>query len=234
MERTGWLHRIADILVSLVLLVACATPATPTPVPPTATSMPTLTPQPTVNVAAIQTAAAATVVAQVALDATATAVAVPTRTLTPTPTDTPLPTATSTNTPKPAPKPSKTPTPATILELSGMRYETWGNPQHGCSSFDNSTLVRKFNLEIKLTNQSSQAVREWYPDFYSHTGRLVLTCFYVYSAEGFPTVPPGESRTVTFASFCNLDEYIAEMKMKVLEVEHHLCFTPEGSLGPCP
>lgn len=234
---------VLPVMVLMLLLASCKTRPTPTPVPPT------LTPAPTVDVAAVQTAAAATVVARVAAEATATAAAIPTPTATavptntprptdtplptntPLPTDTPLPTATATPTPKP--KPTKTPTPVVILELTGMRYETWGNPQHGCSSFDNKTVVRKFNLELTLTNPTDQAIRDWYPDFYSNGGRLLLTCFYVYSAEGFPTVPPGEKRTVTFASFCSLDEYVKEMKMTVLEKEYRRCFSPEGAVVAC-
>jgi hypothetical protein len=234
---------VLPVMIVMLLLAACKAQPTPTPVPPT------LTPAPTVDVAAVQTAAAATVVARVAAEATATAAAIPTPsatplptntpqptdtllpTKTPLPTDTPLPTATATPTPKP--KPIKTPTPAVILDLAGMRYESWGNPQQGCASFDDRNVVRKFNLEITLTNTTDQAIQDWYPDFYSNGGRLLLTCFYVYSAEGFPTVPPGEKRTDTFASFCNRDEHVEEMKMTVLEKEYRRCFSPEGALVPC-
>jgi hypothetical protein len=228
---------VLPVMILVSLLASCKAQPTPTPVPPT------LTPAPTVDVAAVQTAAAATVVARVAAEATATAAAIPTPSATPLPTNTPQPThtllptetslPTATATPTPKPKPIKTPTPAVILDLAGMRYESWGNPQQGCASFDDRNVVRKFNLEITLTNQSEQAIRDWYPDFYSNGGRLLLTCFYVYSAEGFPTVPPGEKRTVTFASFCNRDEYVEEMKMTVLEKEYRRCFSPDGALIPC-
>jgi hypothetical protein len=227
-----------------LLLAACTAQPTPTPVPPT------LTPAPTIDVAAVQTAAAATVVARVTAEATATAAAIPTPTATPVPTNTPRPTDTPlpTNTPLPTdtplptataaptskPKPTKTPTPAISLDLTGMRYEQWGSPQHGCSSFDDRTLVRKFNLEMTLTNHTGEAIREWYPDFYGAGGNLLITCFYVYSAEGFPSVPPGESRTVTFASFCDTNDYVKEMKLTVREKEYRRCFGPDAVIIACP
>jgi hypothetical protein len=114
-----------------------------------------------------------------------------------------------------------------------MRYEQWGRPVEGCRQFDNKSAVRKFNVEITLTNNSTQAVKEWYPDFYANTGRLLLTCYYVYG-EGFPPVSPGEERTVTFASFAEQNEYVQEMRMTVLGNEYRRCFSPEGEVIPCP
>jgi len=235
----GW---IALAALSL-LLAACQASPTPTPLPtctpvpsgtpaPTCTAPPTPTVPPTLDVAPIQTAAAATVLARVAAEASATTAAIPTATATPLPTETPLPTQTATDTPRP--KPSKTPTPAISLELTNMRYEQWGKPVHGCSGFDDRSMVRKFNLEMTITNHTKEAIREWYPDFYGAGGSLLVTCYYVYSAEGFPSVPPGESRTVTFASFCDLNDYVKEMKLKVLEKEYRRCFAPGGTIIACP
>jgi hypothetical protein len=194
---------------------------------------PTLTPPPTVDVAKVQTEAAGTAVAQMAQNATATAAAIPTSTATPTPTATPQPTVTSTPTTKPTAKPSNTPKAEITLELSGMRYEKWGRPVRGCSAFDDNSCVRKFNLEISLTNHTDKAIDEWYPDFHSNGGSLLFTCFYVYSAEGFPSVPPGEKRTVTFASFCELNEYVKDMLLKVNDKEQRRCFSPEGVIIAC-
>jgi hypothetical protein len=197
-----------------VIVTATPPPASPTPEPTstsTSTTKPTRAPQPTVTPAP------------------------PTATVTGTSTATPKPTAT---TPKPTapvpPPPSSTPTPTTIsLVLSGMRYEQWGRPVEGCRRFDNKSAVRKFNVEITLTNNSTQAIKEWYPDFYANTRRLLLTCYYVYG-EGFPPVSLGEERTVTFASFAELDEYVSEMRMTVLGNEYRRCFSPEGEVMPCP
>jgi hypothetical protein len=238
MDGRRCFQTVLPMMILVLLLASCKPQPTPTPVPPT------LTPAPTVDVAAVQTAAAATVVARVAAEATATVAAIPTPTATPVPTNTPRPTDTPlpTNTPLPAatatptakPKPTKTPTPAISLDLTGMRYEQWGKPQHGCASFDDRAVVRKFNLEMTLTNHTGEAIREWYPDFYGAGGSLLTTCFYVYSAEGFPSIPPGESRTVTFASFCDTNDYVKEMKLTVLEKEYRRCFGPGGAIIACP
>lgn len=218
--------RIALDLTATAAAIPTNTPTptrTNTPKPtatPTATATPTGTPTSTPSHTPTETATPS---------ATATSTATPTQTATPTHT------ATSTATPRPTlpPPPTSTPTPAVSLELTGMRYEQWGRPVEGCRRFDNSSPVRKFNLEITLTNNSTQAVKEWYPDFYANTGRLLLTCFYVYG-EGFPPVPPGEERTVTFASFAEPHEYVQEMRVTVLGTEYRRCFSPEGALTPCP
>ena len=61
--------------------------------------------------------------------------------------------------------------------------------------------VRKFNFTVVLQNSSDKMieVNEWYAQGYVG-GRQLVTCFYGYGT-GFPSVPAGEARTVTFASF---------------------------------
>ena len=208
-------------------------PATATPVPPTATPLP-----PTVDVAAVQTAAAATVVAQVAANLTATAAAIPTSTPTTTPTNTATPTVTPTITPTPMPTapppPTNTPVPPVSITLANMRYERWGRPvQNTCRGFDDKSPVRKFNLELTLKNNSTEAINEWYPKFYSNAGGLLLTCYYVYRGV-FGAVPPGGEVTITFASFCENHEYVSEMSLTLFERQYRRCFSAEGNLITCP
>jgi len=179
---------------------------------------------------AIAAAAAATIEQQgknatatagaIAAQATATAAAIPTATTAPT-------------RPPVTRAPTVAPTAAFTLDLRNMRYEQWGRPVRGCLAFDNSRPVRKFNLEITLTNNTGAAIEEWFPDFYANNGSLLWTCWYFYG-DGFPTVPPGESREVTFAAFCEPEEYVAEMKVKINDQEIRRCFGPEGALIACP
>lgn len=243
MSRPKLLQILVLSLIPLAAIRCISAPKTPTAAPLTSTA------PPTADVSAVQTAAAATVMAQVAVQLTATAAAMPTDTPVPTPTNTLRPTPTFTATPPPTatatqtrtvtpsptspPPPTSVPRPAISLDLSGMRYEQWGRPVEECRRFDNGSPVRKFNLELTLTNHSTQAVKDWYPDFYANTGRLLLTCYYLYG-EGFPPVPPGEARTVTFASFAEQNEYVQEMRMNVLGKDYRRCFTPEGAITPCP
>jgi hypothetical protein len=230
-------------------------PPTATPIPPTATPIPpTATPvPPTVDVAAIKTAAAATVLAQLAADQTATAAARPTNTPLPTATNTSQPTATPT--PQPTARPTTPPPPATAapaqptaapkptqaaaggftINLINIRYEQWGRPDpvKGCQAFDDKNPVRKFNVDITVTNNSSRMIEDWYPGFWSNTGKLLRTCFYVYGG-GFPAIPVGESRTVTFAAFCELNEAVVLMRMDILDQQVYRCFSPSGAIVACP
>ena len=186
----------------------------------------------TANIVAVQTVAAATVEARIVADLTATAAAHPTATLTATPSATPEPTAPPTAVPV-TPRPTATLVPAITLTLSNMRYETWGRPVLGCLAFDDSDPVRKFNLEVTLQNDTDATIEDWYPVFVSSALNELYTCFYVYSEEGFPVVPSGESRTVTFASFCEQNEYVAGMYVVINDVEFIRCFSPDGALVAC-
>ena len=114
-----------------------------------------------------------------------------------------------------------------------MRYERWGRPAQGCARFDDRSEVRKFNLELTLKNESEEKIEEWYPVFYTNGGRELLTCFYLYWGV-FGALDPEAEMTVTFASFCETNEYVAEMRLSVFEVEYRRCFSPEGTLVGCP
>lgn len=228
--------RLAAITPTFTPAPPTATPS-PTPVPPTATPLPpTDTPPPTVDIAAVQAAAIATALSQFSAQLTATAQAIPSATATAAPTDTPLPTNTTaappTSTPKP--RPTATPQQAVTMKLEGMRYERWGRPRGGCGSFDDKSAVRKFNLELTLTNTGSKAItpEDWYPVFYSNGGRELVTCYYLHVGVLFE-LAPGASITITFASFCELDEYVAKMRLEVFDEVHWQCFDDAGGLAAC-
>jgi hypothetical protein len=240
--------------------VACAAPAatplppSPTPVPPSATPVPptatpippSATPPPTVDVAAIQTAAAATVVAQVAANQTATEAARPTNTLPPTATFTPQPTATFTPAPTAVPQkaaptavPQPTAAPAGTFSVTptNMRYEQWGrpDPRVGCQQFNDKSPVRKFNLELVITNNGSETITDWYPRFWGVSGQELIVCYYGYGGgRGYPTLPPGATRTVTFAAFCELNDAVSSMSVELGSEKIKRCFNPAGALVGCP
>jgi hypothetical protein len=193
----------------------------------------TATPIPTLDAEAIKQAAVATLVARMSA-ATPTVAASATSSagdaLKKLPTDTPLPTFT------PEPTPVPTPVVSVSIDLLNMHYEAWGSPvNNACQQFDDSHPMRKFQLEITIYNGSRQKITEWYPDFYTSGGRLVTTCFYgIGNLKGFPEVPAGEKRTITFAAFAENSEYIKSMKMVVLGLELRRCFGTSGALVGCP
>ena len=227
MERRTSTRTLCAFVLTVVLLGGLGSSCSPGKGTATAT--------PTLDAEAIKQAAVATLVARMSAT-TPTAEASPTSTAgdalkklpTSAPTDTPVPT----NTPEPTP----TPAPSTSIDLTGMHYEAWGSPSNNaCQQFDDSHPMRKFQLEITVYNSSRQKITDWYPEFYASNGRLVVTCFYGHgNVKGFPEVPAGENRTVTFAAFAENSEYIKRMKMIVLGQELRRCFNTSGALIGCP
>ncbi len=193
------------------------------------------TPTPTLDAEAIKQAAVATLVARMStttpvIEASPTSSAGDALKKLPTaaPTDTPQPTYT--------PEPTLAPVVSVSIDLMNMHYEAWGSPvNNACQQFDDRHPMRKFQLEITLYNGSRQKITDWYPEFYANSGRLVITCFYGHgNVKGFPEVPAGESRTVTFAAFAENSEYIKRMSMVVLGQGFSRCFNSAGALIGCP
>ena len=125
--------------------------------------------------------------------------------------------------------------------LSGMRYEQWGRPRNDrCDGFDDNSAVRKFNLETIFTNNTEEEFEFWteetfvprYPAFYANSGRELVACFYIHLGV-IGAIPPEGALTITFAAFCNLDEYVAEMRFEAWP-EFRRCFSPEGQEVGCP
>ena len=139
----------------------------------------------------------------------------PTRTpAQPTPTFTALPaTATPTSAPPtvtavPAPSstPTATATPNLQVTLSNPHYERWGKPTNpdGCNDYTNATPVRKFTMQLVVTNNTNQTVAgDWGPSYVSNTGATLARCYYDY--QGSATIPPGQTRNVTFSTYTNTD-----------------------------
>ncbi len=100
--------------------------------------------------------------------------------------------------------------------------------------FDNRSAVRKFNVEVIVTNNSAQNIDDWDFVFYNNTGGpVIITCYYFYGA--ILPIHPGEARSVTFAAFLENDQYVGQMEMS-FEPQHYTyrrCFTPEGVLKGC-
>ncbi len=240
---------VVFVLVVAILLAACdVAPAVPINVAPA-----TNTPAPTATAAPTDTPVPPTITPTATATATNTNTPTPTATTTPTdtpipptdtpvpPTDTPLP---PTNTPVPArptntpvpPKPTNTSPPVgqynMVVNVRG--YEQWGRPNGGCSSFSNGSPVRKFNVDITVTNRSTQTVVNWYPTFLNNLGAAAVTCYYGYSGgPSFPTIPVGQSRNVTFAAFVEQNQYVAEMRMYIENTSLRRCFSPNGPETLC-
>ena len=94
--------------------------------------------------------------------------------------------------------------------------------------------MRKFNFTVVLQNSSDKMieVNEWYAQGYVG-GRQLVTCFYGYGT-GFPSVPAGEARTVTFASFLEYNEAVTEVHVLVRDGVVRLCFAGDASQIGCP
>ena len=75
-------------------------------------------------------------------------------------------------------------------------------------------------------------VNEWYAQGYVG-GRQLVTCFYGYGT-GFPSVPAGEARTVTFASFLENNKAVTEVHVLVRDGVVRLCFAGDASQIGCP
>ena len=245
---------ILPLVVLALVATACgsapapAAPAAPTAAATSTSVPPTATPVPPTDTSVPPTATATGT-------PTSTPTSAPTNTPTETPvpptdtplppTDTPLPPppppppAAPTSTPRPrptnTPAPTATPVAANYeMSLNVRGYEKWGRPQGNCQNFNNGDPIRKFNIDITLTNHSSQTVVNWYPAFVSSSGSLAVTCYYGYSGgPSFPSVPVGQSRNVTFAAFVDNNQYVAEMRMFVEGTVLRRCFSAAGPETRC-
>lgn len=112
--------------------------------------------------------------------------------------------------PAPAPRPTATPrvttTNAINVSLLNTGYEKWGrpvgmdNPQAGCSSFDDSRPVTKYNISLQVKNNSKQDMTDWYAAVFKANGKEAFVCYYIQDG-GLPNVPAGGMVNVTFAAF---------------------------------
>ncbi len=217
--------------------LAPAPTATPyptyTPVPaeaPTATPYPTYTPVPT---------------------EAPTATPYPTYTPVPTeaPTATPYPTYTlyPTATPRPAPAQAQPPQPTTTLVPTATTlppytvtlgrnvvYEPWGRPANpdGCNGpYDDESPVRRFTVEVILTNNSNRFIPDhWSPVFISASGNPLPTCIWYYNNT---TVQPGEIIDVTFATHTEANDWVKALVFDELNYTLTVCLGPSGQAVSC-
>ena len=123
---------------------------------------------------------------------------------------------------KPTPTATRPPTssrPAVDAVLSNPHYERWGKPTNpdGCNDPTNATPVRRFTMQLVVTNRTGQSITgDWAPRFYSNTGATLARCYYDY--QGAASIPPGETRNVTFVSYTNTDgaDWVARVTFSVL------------------
>lgn len=207
---------------------AASTPANATDpaAPPTYTPYPTYTPFPT---------------------ATPTDTSVPTAqpTYTLYPTYTPYPTQKSPQ-PKPA-QPTNTARPTATLEptttsqppytvaINKIEPEPWGRPTNpdGCNDpFNDRDPVKRFTIEIIVTNQSNRTIPDgWYPVFYSAQGRIPVTCVWPYKDM---SVQPGETAYATFATHVESNDWVQRMVLDELGYQVIVCFNAAGQVVACP
>lgn len=102
-------------------------------------------------------------------------------------------------------RPAAAARPALDVTLSNPHYERWGKPTsaNGCVDETNATPVRRFTIQIVVTNRTAQSVANDLPGFYSNSGAKLASCVYDYAGAG--TIPPGQTRNVTFVSYTNTD-----------------------------
>ncbi len=235
-------------------VVAAATPTTfltPTPYPtytpyptPTSTStpMPTSTPGPT-----------ATPVPTATPFPTYTPYPTQMPTSTPYPTYTPYPTPTSAlpppptspppqpppprprETDTPVPTPTHTPVPYVVTLGYNIVYEPWGNPGNpdGCNGpYDDRIEVRRFTVEVIVTNNSRNFIPDrWSPTFLAASGAALPTCIWYYNNT---VVEPGETADVTFATHLKKGDYVRAMVFDFPGAVITLCLDGSGRQIPCP
>jgi hypothetical protein len=89
------------------------------------------------------------------------------------------------------------------VKVLSAGYEQWGQPVNGCGQFNDRHPMRKFNMNLRVTNNTGRTLTasEWYA--YSYVGKKLVqwTCYYPYQGEGFPSIPAGQTRNVTFSAF---------------------------------
>jgi ELWxxDGT repeat protein len=171
---------------------------------------------------------------------TADPIVEPWPTFTPPPTLTPRPTAT--------PRPTVAQPTATvnrqmyILEMGNQHLyeEPWGGDRGDpCEAWrtgnfdDSNPNHRGFNLELKLTNRSSEKLSdEWAENltFVTGDGRKLMACYYGY--DGMGPAPKGTA-SVTFFSVVPRGDYVSVAELEINGELLRLCFDGRGGAFQC-
>lgn len=143
-----------------------------------------------------------------------------------------------------APTPVKVvPTPApsanyVLAVASQHRYETWGASATGdiCEDYRNKNFNDKihkkgFNLELSLTNKTSQKVADdWAPEFITAKGQNVQVCYYGYSGSG---PQPGATTVMTFFTIVDPDDFVRTIRLEIGGERLQICLDTNGAQTPC-
>ena len=90
-------------------------------------------------------------------------------------------------------------------------------------------------MQLVVTNRTSQTVSgDWGPRFYSNGGATLARCYYDYNGAG--TVPPGQTRNVTFVSYTNTDggDWVAQVVFSTLGGTWTWTLGPDGNILSYP
>lgn len=125
-----------------------------------------------------------------------------------------------------------------LAVASQHHYETWGAPRTDdiCEAYRNKDFNDKihkkgFNLELSLTNNSSQKVADnWAPSFITAQGREVQVCYYGYDGSG-PL--PNSTTVMTFFTIVEPDDYVRVVRLEVGGETLQICLDPGGAQTPC-
>lgn len=125
------------------------------------------------------------------------------------------------------------------VEIQGAGYEKWGKPtnQSFCGDFDDNQPVLKFTVPMRVKNNSSKTLSDWYATFYLANGsKAFRTCYYGYaSGASFPAIPPGGWVDVTFAAFVEMQDRdkIARVDVAGEGLSARRCFSGQTVIA-CP
>ena len=97
--------------------------------------------------------------------------------------------------------------------------------------FDDKNHKKGFNIELSLTNKSTQQVADdWTPVFTTAAGQNVQVCYYGYAGSG---PAPGATTYVTFFTIVETTDYVRVVKLNVNGQTLQICLDPSGAQAPC-
>jgi ELWxxDGT repeat protein len=128
-----------------------------------------------------------------------------------------------------------------VLAMGKHLYEEpWGGDRGDpCEAWrtgnfdDTDPNYRGFNLELKLTNNTTEKVSDdWAEDltFQTASGKELTACYYGY--EGMGPAPRGTT-SVTFFTVVPKDDYVSEAAVTIDDELIRLCFDGEGGVFEC-
>lgn len=128
-----------------------------------------------------------------------------------------------------------------VLEMGKHLYEEpWGGDRGDpCEAWrtgnfdDNDPNYRGFNLELKLTNNSTEKIPDdWAEDltFWTESGKELTACYYGY--EGMGPAPRGTT-SVTFFTVVPRGDYVSEADVTINDEAIRLCFDGRGGVFEC-